>query len=429
MNHKNIWNRMGLLLALLALFMLGLTPVTEAADFRGGETVIIEAGEVIDDDLFVSGGRIEVNGTVKGDLFASGSEVTVNGAVEGSLMVAGQTLQVNGPVGGSVYGGGYTLILGPEAQINRNLYFGGFSLTTEAGSTVGRGLHAANYQSLLNGDVAHDVSVAAGALELNGSVGGDLTAEIDAAGGQAPFMPPFQGSIQPVAPGFRQAESARVAGSTTITEMADGQAGAAEQTGPLGMSQAASRRVGEFIALLIVGGLLLYVGPSLIRRSSDQLEAQPLSSIGWGLLIFLIFVVGVPILFLMLALLTIIFSLITFGQLTTGIVTVGGVLLALLVVAFAVTLALITKIIVAYLGGRLILARLAPQMTSGFGRDFVALVIGMVIYELVRAIPFGFGWLIGVLVTLIGLGAFYFMLRDSRGSLSLHRPTAPEAAG
>ena len=141
----------------------------EATDFRGGDRIVIGAEEVIDDDLFVAGDSVELNGTVKGDLFAVGREVIINGDVEGSIFLAGQNLEANGEAG-SLYSAGYSLSLGPEAELARNLHFNGFSLTTEAGSSMGRSLYANGYQVILNGDVANDVVTNSGALEINGTV-------------------------------------------------------------------------------------------------------------------------------------------------------------------------------------------------------------------------------------------------------------------
>ncbi len=42
--------------------------------------------------------------------------------------------------------------------------------------------------------------------------------------------------------------------------------------------------------------------------------------------------------------------------------------------------------------------------------------------EVLRALPFGLGWLIGVVVTLIGLGAIYFVARE------MFRPAPAPAA-
>jgi cytoskeletal protein CcmA (bactofilin family) len=416
MKHVSaIWRRIVLGLTLLGVMAFGLAGSLWAADFRGGETVIIAQDEVIDDDLFVSGGRIEVNGTVKGDLFASGNEVVINGTVEGSLAIAGRTLQANGQVAGSVYGGGYALTLGPGAKVGRNLYFGGFSLETEAESSIGRSLYAGDYQTLLNGQVTHDVVVSSGALELNGPVGGDVSGEISRSeeGALPPFRPVFPGAVEMVPPGLRVGEGAEIGGQLLVKETG------VEVRPPSfwrqviwGVGRAIGRRVGEFIALLIVGGLLLYYWPRMVERSAAQAEEKPLPSAGWGCLVSLVFAIGVPIVGVAIFLLALVGGFITFGRLFNDILGLGGASLGLVIAAFIFVLSLVTKAVVAFLGGRLILTRLAPQMQPGWVTDFWSLALGAFIYEVLRIIPF-LGWLIGVLVTLVGLGAIYFVVRET----------------
>ena len=99
-HYGKTWGRIVLGLVLLGLLVFGLTGSAWAADFRGGDYIVIDADEVIDDDLFITANRVEVEGTVKGDLFVTGQEVVINGQVEGSLLVTGQTLDINGNVKG-----------------------------------------------------------------------------------------------------------------------------------------------------------------------------------------------------------------------------------------------------------------------------------------------------------------------------------------
>ncbi|MEE8392068.1 MAG: hypothetical protein V3S14_14910 [Anaerolineae bacterium] len=60
--------------------------------------------------------------------------------------------------------------------------------------------------------------------------------------------------------------------------------------------------------------------------------------------------------------------------------------------------------------GRLIWQRFAPQYTD---RALWSLVLGVVLYVLVRSIPWQ-GGLIGLLVTLAGLGAMWLLFREKR---------------
>jgi cytoskeletal protein CcmA (bactofilin family) len=399
------WGHIALALAVLGLLIVSLATPVWAADFRGGENVIINADEVIDDDVFVMGNRVEINGTIKGDLFAVGQEVIVNGNVEGSQFLAGQTLTANGQVAGSIYAGGYALTMGPAAAAGRNVYFGGFSLTTEAGSNVGRSLYAGGYQTIHNGEVAHDLVVGNAALELNGTVHGDVRGEVgDSEQGALPFQPSFPGAVPAVPPGLRMGDDAQVGGDVDVVITAGEQQVDRRTRGraAFGLGRAVANRIGEFITLLIVGGLLLYFGPDIVQRASGEAQERPLPSAGFGCLITLLFPLAALLAVVILIILALIGGLVTFGNLSGDILGIGGAGVSLAIATFVLIFSLVTKAIVAFLGGRLLWTRLVPQVQPGWWADFGALALGALIYEILRA----------MIVILVGLGAIYLTLRE-----------------
>ena len=70
----------------------------------------------------------------------------------------------------------------------------------------------------------------------------------------------------------------------------------------------------------------------------------------------------------------------------------------------------ISKIIVAYLAGMLIVKALIPKTAS---YRIVPLLIGLVIYVLLASAPY-IGWAIALISTLLGLGAVGVAFRDKR---------------
>ena len=105
------------LIGLICLVLFTLVPVALAFESRGGDTVVIGAGEVIEDDLYVGATNFTLNGTVKGDLIVGGNIIEINGAVEGDLTAAGQTVVVRGTVTDDVRIAGQALILDSDAQV------------------------------------------------------------------------------------------------------------------------------------------------------------------------------------------------------------------------------------------------------------------------------------------------------------------------
>lgn len=402
-------------IALVLIIAFGWVRPAHATEFREGDTVIIPAGQIIDDDLFVSANRIEMNGTVKGDLFAAGSEVIVNGRVDGSAVVVGYTLRVNGFISGSLYGGGYSLTLGPNAEIGRNTYFGGFSLTAENGSSVSRSIYAGDYQTMLNGDVGDDVAVGGAALDINGSVGGNVYGQVGETDARAPtFIPAFPGAVPVRPPGLRVGPSAEVGGEFEV-EISQIQTPDTPQVGDilLGLlGRAVARRVGEFIAILLVGGGLIWFWPRMMHITREQAVERTLPSAGWGCVMVLIFFVGVPIAAGFILLFAVLGGAVTFGALFNDILGIGGASLALVVTGFLFVLSLVTKAIVSFLGGHWILTKLSVNIEDSGWAKFGALALGAFIFEILRAIPLGVGWIFSVVVTLIGAGAIYLAIKE-----------------
>ena len=112
-------------------------------------------------------------------------------------------------------------------------------------------------------------------------------------------------------------------------------------------------------------------------------------------------------------------GLVTLGQLGSSILSVSWATIGLFIALFMFVLTLVAKVIVAFWGGRAILDRLVANRQPGYWADFGSLALGAFIYEVLRFIPV-LGWIVAVIVTLVGLGAVYFVLRDTL------RPSPPE---
>ena len=426
-------------LFLVLMIGFGAAATVKAVEFD--EDGIIEEGEVINDDLFIANDTVEINGIINGDVFAGGSVVKVNGTINGSLAVGAQTVQVNGKVTGSVYTGSGTLTLGNDAEVGRNLYYGGFNLTTADGSYINRDLLVAGYQALLSGEVGRDVRAAAGALEINGVVGNDVFAEV---GGTESSQQPmnFTGppGVETIVPsGIRVSEDAIIGGSLTYRS-SENQASAiaitppggiefeyeprtSPQTEPEEIGQVGSsalvatwmiKRVRTFVTLLLLGGLIVWQLPGLLRKVSDKAEQEPLPSLGWGLVAILVVYLGALLVVGLIIAGAIFFGVVTLGELARVILVIGFSSLGLIMAGFGLLVSYGSKIIVSYLVGKLLLKWLAPKYDGGL---IWPLVLGLLLYTFLRAIPLGFGLLVGIVVTLVGIGAIWLVFRDSGISL------------
>jgi|SaaInl7_200m_RNA_FD_contig_81_517429_length_1978_multi_4_in_0_out_0_2 cytoskeletal protein CcmA (bactofilin family) len=435
-------NQIHLFLALALALVIGFGAVGTVQAFEYIEDSDLPAGETVDDDLFIAGDIITIDGTVNGDLFAFGQTVTINGTVNGSLVTTGQTIILNGEVKGSVYGGASAMTIGESAVIHRNLYYGGFSLEIVEGASVARDMAFGGYQAFLNGEIGRNLYAGAGALEINGTVGGDVRVDIGSPqDGPMPFeyfMP--AGAPKAVQPGLRISEDAEISGKIAYTSTSD-QAGSidAEPAGGIVFSTPQPddiqveatpefgddfgqvnyglqigrwllARARELVTLLALGALILWQLPELFKKVIDKATSEPLPSAGWGLVTVVGGYVGAAILGGLVLALGIFFGVLTLGGLGRSIFGVGFSSIGLAMAVFVLLVTYGSKLVLAFWSGQWLLDKISPQ--AGESKAW-SLVLGVVIYVFLRAIPI-LGWLIGVLVTLVGMGAMWLVFQDWR---------------
>lgn len=410
---------------MVGFLALAFAGAAQAAEVVTGEPdAIVAEGVFIDDDLFISGDNVMIDGTITGNLFATGIEVVLNGSVEGSVFVGGELLTINGDIGGSLYSGGCAITLGPQATIGRSVYAGGFSLIAESGSYVSHSVHAAVFQNRLNGGVGKDVVIATGAFEFNGSTGGNVDVEL---GETCPSCLEFV-PVEAIQPGLRISDDSRVGGElsykVTTTNFESVDANNIEiQSREVDFDelrnsvlrfiivQEVRRAIGEFISLLIVGGLLVYFLKDRVQSVMGKISAGALSSFGWGLLVVLLFPLALLVAIAVLIALTLVTGFITLGQLSGTVMGFGGLTIASFVVVFVIVLSLVTKAIFAYMVGKFAVGRISQATLESRWGDVWALAAGVLIYEIVRVIPV-LGWLAALVVILIGVGAIFSILRE-----------------
>ncbi|MCJ7717352.1 MAG: hypothetical protein MUO54_12650, partial [Anaerolineales bacterium] len=371
-----------------------------------------------------------------GDVFAAGSVVKVNGTINGSLATGAQTVFINGLVSGSVYAGSSTITLGPDTEIGRNMYYGGFNLSAEEGSIINRDLLVGAYQALLSGEVGRDVRAGVGALEINGIIGNDVIAEVGgpSAGKQYPIItgPP---GVQTIVPsGIRVSEDAVVGGAISYKSSENQSESIAisppggidyeyvpemdpnadpDEAGRVGSTALVAawllKQLRVFITLMLLGGLVVWQVPGLLNTIGVKVEKEALPSVGWGLVSIAVMYLGAVLAGGLVLAGAIFFGVITLGELSKVILTVGFSSIGLIMAAFGLLVSYGSKLVVSYMGGKMLLKWLAPKYAD---QPVWPMLVGVLLYTFLRAIPFGFGRVFGIVVTLIGIGAMWLTYRD-----------------
>lgn len=344
-----------------------------AAEFRSGSSPSIDPEERIDDDLYITGGMIRIDGHVTRDLVASGGTIIVDGPVDGSVNVAGGDVTIRGPVGGTVRVAGGTITI--DGEVARDVVAGGGTIHITSSARVGQDLIVGGGTVTIDGPVGRDVRAGGGDFRLNSTVGGNMRVDLD---GQLTLTDNarIEGDlIYQADRGASIADGATVAGTTTREQPAEQSTGA----------RVASWILSTLLRLawaLVVGTAVVLLVPRTARIVTDTLRERPVVSLGWGVGLL----IAVPILVILLA------------------VTIVGVPLALIALGMFLLAAYLSQVVVGITLGRLLLRQ--PTTRTGL---WVAMLVGVTIVVLIRLLPLPYGWTtwVSLLVAVLAIGAIW----------------------
>jgi cytoskeletal protein CcmA (bactofilin family) len=426
MNYSsNRWTRGALVIVLLLGGIFSLVSPARAQGIQVTFEDSVPAGTVVENDAVLAGTTVKLDGDVDGDALAVGSTVEVNGDVEGSLVAVGQNVVINGTVGGTTYVVALTLELGPEAELNRNLYNISGSTNLAEGSMIGRDLVLVSLGAQLSGEIGRNTEGIIGPFEIfrlfmdmigrpvlepqSGLESSGLSDTAQVAPIQYSGILPSVSSIALTGPAEKVLSQNQASPPTKIEPRQSTQTGSTIDSERV--ADWAQRVVLEFITLLVFGLLGIWLFSSFLNRSAQKVESKPLQATGYGLLGLILSIALIGVLILVALLILMLGIGLGYLNLWDLAWAVWGVGFASLGLAFWVSLLFVsfgTKVIVAYLIGLLILRRLAPKANQYL---ILPLLLGLFLYVLLASIPY-FGWVIAVLVNSIGLGAAWLAYRE-----------------
>ena len=328
---------------------------------RSGREVTIPAGETVQGDLIASGGTVRVDGRVDGDLVASGGRVIVAGTVTGDVLVGAGSTTISGEVGGDLRAGAGQARIEGRVGEDAVLGVGQATVTSEA-------------------QIGGDLIFGAGRMQMDGTVAGSVLGSTGSFAGDGSVSGSERVNIQQPEP-------------------------AQEPT----LADRAVDAVRRYMSLLVIGVLLLWLLPRVLRGAADAARGRPLVSFGVGLLGFLAVIVALVLVVLATVLVAVLLGLLGLGSLT-GVTVFGGLLVAAIIVfLFVLAVAFAAQATVGLALGRLLLRGEGRSFLGGLG----ALALGLLVVVLVGAIPVAGGWLEALLV-LLGFGALLLMARPGR---------------
>lgn len=332
---------------------------------RTGDVVTIPSTETVRGDLYVFARMINVDGTIEGDLVAFASQINVSGTVNGSVLAASGTLTLGGQARGAVRAAAGQVTI--DGGVGRDAAIAAGQLTTGSAAKIGQDVIFATGATSLGGTVAGSVLGTASTYTRSGTLGGTEQVEISQRGADVQPLTPVE--PQPIPDALRQ-----------------------------------------FVAVMLAGGLLLWLRPRILSAWDALLRAEPALTLGYGILALIVFVAAVIVAFIAIIVLAIIFGILSLGPLV-AIDVIGGLLLVGLgVFAFVVVCAIVVDAIVGYAVGRAIL----QTAQLGQWQTVLQLALGALIVVAIEALPV-IGGIAKLAVVLVGLGVLMLYAVRARG--------------
>lgn len=366
------------------LLILGYVRPAEAIEIRSRGDISVDAGEIVDDTFVAFGRTVRIDGEVTGDLIAFAQSIEISGSVLGDIYIFGRTIEVDGRVGGGYVGFGQVIRIGDS--IGQSVYGLAQSFRSGRDATIAGDLFAFGEDISVGGTVGRNATVFSNTLTISGEVKRDVTFRGQVATVQSSAS--IGGDLDVGLPDGENLEvdsAATVAGETIVDIPEPGQE--EEEDGMLSVWTIAWTAL-WLVTAFLSGLLLLWALPALRRVPLDNLNGI-LTSTGLGFVL----VTATPVLAVVLA------------------VTLIGLPAGLVIAAVWGLSLYVSKIVVAHFLGNALLRPKQQDIRS----MLLPLLAGLVLVLIAVSLPY-VGWVINLLLVIIGLGAMGQALYQSAGN-------------
>ena len=345
-------------------------PVYEDLYIAGG-TVTLSAP--VYGDLIIAGGTVYINDSVKNDLLVAGGKVTINGYVADDIRCAGGELYINKNIGGDL------VLTGGKVEIKRQVVIAGGlvasggeimmagtvsgDIRSTAGNFIFSGTAQKNFdyrgrQLVLNGDVWGNAIIAANQITIGENAAFNNGVRYWSKKGELDFKSSIKNGAAVFDPALKlKTDNWYFLGHSTL----------------LGLSW---YLITVFLFLLLIEFLF----GKTFKIAGNQLTKSVIASLGWGLL----FIVGIPVLVVLLLL------------------TIIGIPFGLILMACYIGFLILTTIIVSLVLANWVNYRFQHQWK--FWKLIFAAFGFFVLLKIITFTPF-FGWLIMFIIACIAIGA------------------------
>ena len=353
---------------------------------RRGGSVSVGPSEVIDEDLYLAGEEITVEGKVNGNLFCAGGTVKVLGSVKGSAWLVGNRVLISGEVTDGLKAAARNVTL--EGGVGGDFIAMGGEVLLRMGSAVRRDLVVAGRKVSFEGTVDGDVRGAGQTVDVTGTIKGGAKFLVQTLTLSSAAR--VWGDLVYVSESEAKVESGAMVGGK-ITRRPPEYRERVKKILPFAFLFGVAGKVLGFFGALVAGLVLVLVFPKWMNSAADALQWELGSCAGWGALALFLTPIGVAI---------------------TAATIVGGPLAVLSLLLYLIAV-YASQITVGFFIGRAILK--LDEETAGKGALFGALALGLVLVKLVRMIPVA-GYVSMLAVAIFGLGAMVVSARTGKSA-------------
>jgi cytoskeletal protein CcmA (bactofilin family) len=368
----------------LALVLTGFcaafaTPAPAAAtEVRKGQTAEVRKDENLKGNVYLSGERVEVDGTVDGDVYAAGKDIEIDGHVTGDLITVGRSVWIRGQLDGNVRSAGNNLNV--VGTVGKNISFFGDTIRIDEKGVVNGSAMMFGSDMNIEGRLGRDILFMGDRIDLNGVVGGSIDEK--GAGLEIGSRAQVDGPIR-----FEGENEAIVSSGAKL-------ASPVQFKKHVHKKEEFGRTSAFWTCVLLIAfasyGMVLFLAVPNFAQESVQSAENIGASLGLGLLVFFGVLIGSII-----AICTLIGLFVGFSSLFVWLIAVYA-----------------AQPVVGALIGQWILGR-SKETWPLIGR----MMLGVFIIRIATLLPH-IGWLIKLGVVLWGLGAI---------SLALYRSVQPPA--
>jgi cytoskeletal protein CcmA (bactofilin family) len=374
---------LALVLAGLCAAMAVAAPPASATEFRKGDTLEVAKDETVKSDLFMTGTRGRIEGTLEGDLFFFGQSLDIGGHIKGDAIVFAQSVRINGQIDGNVRAFSNNITI--TGTVAKNVLAFNEVVNLDSAGKVGGSLTGFGDTIGIDGHLGRDLTVFAGHTTISGNVDGEIQAKggFLSIGSSAEVRGPihFQGDNPATV-----ASGAKLASSVQFTKM--------EHESKYRQGHYYVWRVIWTAAFVLFGMVLMLLLPKFAGETVSAGERFG-APIGLGVLVFF----GVPI------------------AAVIACVTVVGIPLGVLTLAVWILGLFTAEIVVGTVVGNWILGK--PGDTWALiGRMAMGFVIVRIIYTPLEHLHV-IGALVGLGIWMWGMGSI---------SLALYNRLAPRVS-